>query len=73
MTMHDAWRDIAHAMVEYVRATMGETWQCYRCGTQHPMSVEHCPCETEDLVGDRYVTREMALDAGDPSLEGEIW
>lgn len=30
--------------------------------------LEHCGCEQDEL---RYVTRDMAIDAGDRSLEGQ--
>lgn len=37
---------------------------------QDEAELVHCGCEKEEV---RYVTRDMAIDAGDLSLEGRIY
>ena len=39
---------------------------------QDTATMVHCGCE-QNFGLPRYVTRDMAIDAGDPSLEGSIY
>jgi hypothetical protein len=59
--------------IELTRCGACGEWQCdpaqYTEDEQNKAELIHCGCELEEQE-QRYVTRDMAIDAGDRSLEG---